>query len=66
MDDQKISQHVRGYRIVTYKHYLFVLGGQHELGSRDFVRSVWVYDLFREKWERSTTYEKIVIVSYIL
>lgn len=53
-DSQKVSQYVRGYRIINYKEFLFVVGGQQELGLREFVKNVWVYDIFKEKWERST------------
>lgn len=59
IDNQKISRYMRGYRLIAYKELIFVIGGQHELGLREFVKNVWVYDLFKEKWERSTLYEKI-------
>lgn len=59
VDNQKISRYMRGYRLIAYKELIFVIGGQHELGLREFVKNVWVYDLFKEKWERSTLYEKI-------
>ncbi|CAG9833407.1 unnamed protein product [Diabrotica balteata] len=39
-----------GFRIIGYKEYLFLFGGEYEIGKGDWNYSFWAYDSIKEVW----------------
>lgn len=49
---QKLSRIIGGSKLLGYKEFIFLFGGQYLVGQREWNHNFWVYDNLREKWER--------------
>lgn len=41
-----------GFKLVGYKEFIFMYGGEFLLGKGNWNYNFWVYDTIRERWER--------------
>ncbi|XP_031334096.1 uncharacterized protein LOC116164107 isoform X2 [Photinus pyralis] len=52
--DKAKCRNLEGFKIVGYKEFIFLLGGEYFLGKGNWNKNVWAYDIIRESWERKT------------
>lgn len=52
--DQSKYENLEGFKIVGYKEFVFLFGGQYLIGKGEWNVNFWVYDSIKEKWERKT------------
>ncbi|XP_030752210.1 kelch-like protein 26 isoform X2 [Sitophilus oryzae] len=50
--EEKKVEHIEGFKLVRYKHFIFFFGGQHLRGSNEWNLNLWSFDTFKNKWER--------------
>ncbi|KAF5278010.1 hypothetical protein FQA39_LY18420 [Lamprigera yunnana] len=53
MDKEKCSN-LDGFKLVGYKEFIFLFGGEYLLGKGNWNKNFWVYDIVRESWERKS------------
>lgn len=41
-----------GYKLIGYKEFIFLFGGEFYIGNGNWNENFFVYDNVREKWER--------------
>ncbi|KAK5650628.1 hypothetical protein RI129_001657 [Pyrocoelia pectoralis] len=52
--DKEKCGNLDGFKIIGYKEFIFLLGGEYFLGKGNWNKNVWVYDTIRENWERKS------------
>ncbi|KAJ8947833.1 hypothetical protein NQ318_009978 [Aromia moschata] len=45
-------QNLTGFKLMGYKEFVFMYGGEFLIGRGNWNTNFWVYDTIREKWER--------------
>ncbi|KAG5868306.1 hypothetical protein JTB14_022789 [Gonioctena quinquepunctata] len=53
IDDSK-CQNLEGFKLLGYKEYVFMYGGEFLIGRGSWNLNFWVYDTIRENWERKS------------
>lgn len=52
--DQNKCENLEGFKILGYKEFVFLYGGQHLIGKGEWNVNFWVYDSVRDRWERKS------------
>ncbi|XP_025828923.1 kelch repeat and BTB domain-containing protein 2, partial [Agrilus planipennis] len=48
-----------GFKMLSYKEFIFLFGGEYKIGRGDWNRSFWVYDNVKEKWQHKSVIPQV-------
>ncbi|CAH1980390.1 unnamed protein product [Acanthoscelides obtectus] len=52
--DQYKCKNLEGFKLQSYKEFVFMYGGEFLIGRGKWNQNFWVYDTLRDRWERKT------------
>nr|CAH7720423.1 unnamed protein product [Callosobruchus chinensis] len=52
--DETKCQNLEGFKLESYKEFVFMYGGEFLIGRGKWNQNFWVYDALRDLWERKT------------
>ncbi|XP_060524199.1 kelch-like protein 40b isoform X2 [Cylas formicarius] len=50
--DGKKCKDLTGFSLTAYKEFVLIYGGEFLIGGGNWNNNIWVFDTFRERWER--------------
>ncbi|KAF5292545.1 hypothetical protein FQR65_LT01691 [Abscondita terminalis] len=52
--DKEKCANLDGFKMIGYKEFIFLFGGEYLMGKGNWNKNFWVYDVVREGWERKS------------
>ncbi|CAG9856706.1 unnamed protein product [Phyllotreta striolata] len=46
-----LKEKIEGFKLIGYKEYIFMYGGEYTLGRGDWNRSFWAYNTIKDAWQ---------------